>query len=490
MKAYRLTAHELLEAYRLGEISPTDYLYDLYEHVIKVEEHVRSFITLRKLSELEAEMKASEDRIRKGKMRLLEGVPIAVKDVISTKNLRTTCGSRMLENYVPVYDATVIKLIKNEGGVVLGKTNMDEFAMGSTTENSAFGPTRNPWDLGRVPGGSSGGSASALAAGQAPLALGSDTGGSIRCPASFTATYGLKPTYGLISRYGLVAYANSLEQIGPMARDTLDLALLLTVISKHDPKDGTSISTPRPNYYLELKEWMPNLEGYRLGVVVEMLGEGVEKPVISTFKRAISILERMGAEVEEVSLPHIRYALPAYYVIAMSEASSNLARYDGVRYGYRSVEGIDWNENFMYTRGKGFGREVKRRIILGSFALSAGYFEMYYVKALKIRRLIKNDIDNALRGRHALLAPTMPVLPFKLGERIKDPLSMYMVDVLTVPANLAGVPAISIPAGFSNGLPVGLQAIGSPLSELTLLRIARAYEVESGIYNLISERCA
>lgn len=487
MKLYKLTATQVIEAYKSGEFKPSEYIQEIYERILEVEGEINSFITIRSIDELLREAEIADKMLKQERKRKLLGLPVAVKDVISTKGIRTTCGSKILKDYIPVYDATVVKLIREEGGIILGKTNMDEFAMGSTTENSAFGPTRNPWDTTRVPGGSSGGSATALASGQAPLALGSDTGGSIRCPASFTFTYGLKPTYGLISRYGLIAYANSLEQVGPMARDSLDLALLLTVISKYDSKDSTCIPGPRPDYYYELSKWEPDLEGLKLGLIRESIGEGIEKPVLSTFKKAVSTLESLGVEVEEVSLPHIKWALPAYYVIAMSEASSNLARYDGVRYGYKSRRGRDWNESYMATRGEGFGVEVKRRIMLGSFILSAGYFEMYYVKALKLRRLIKQDIDHALKRRMGLIAPTMPVLPFKIGEKIEDPLSMYMVDILTVPANLAGVPSISIPAGFSQELPVGLQVIGPPLSELLLLKIARAYEVKAKTYNKIAE---
>jgi len=486
MKYYKLPAYMVLEAFRNGEISPTEYVQELYEHIKNVEKKVYSFITLRDLNVLLEEAKAAEYRIREGKARALEGLPIAIKDNISTRGVRTTCASKILENYTPPYDATVVKRIKEEGGLVLGKTNMDEFAMGSTTENSFFGPTRNPWDIERVPGGSSGGSGAALAAGEAPLALGSDTGGSIRCPASFTGCFGLKPTYGLISRYGLVAYANSLEQIGPMARNTLDLALLLTIIAGYDPKDGTTINVKLPNYYSLLKEVDYDLKGLTIGVVKEMCSEGIEKPVLNVFNWSLKVLEGLGADIIEVSLPHLEYALPAYYVIAMSEASSNLARYDGVRYGIRGRIAGDWNEVFMETRGEGFGKEVKRRIILGTFALSAGYFEQYYVKALKIRRLIKNDYERAFSKARVLISPTMPVLPFKIGERIKDPLQMYMVDILTVPVNLAGIPALSIPIGFHNGLPVGLQLMGKPLDELLLLKVSRAFELESKVYDLIA----
>jgi len=480
-----LSACDIVEKIYSGESSVEEVATIFYENLWKVEDKIKSFITVRTLDEILKDAKIVSEKIRGTNRRLLlAGVPIAVKDNISTRGIRTTCASKILENYIPPYDATVVTKLKMEGAIIVGKTNMDEFAMGSTTENSAFGPTRNPWDPSRVPGGSSGGSATAVASYQTPISLGSDTGGSIRCPASFTGTYGLKPTYGLVSRYGLVAYANSLEQIGPIARNTLDLALLLTVIAGYDPKDGTTIPIPGRNYFEELKNWEPNIEGLKVGIVREMIGEGVEEPVLKIFKHAVNTLESLGAIIDDVSIPCLKYALPTYYVIAMSEASSNLARYDGVRYGFRANITGDWNTVYMKTRGLGFGKEVKRRIILGTFTLSAGYFEQYYLKALKIRRLIKEGFDRAFEKFDVLISPTMPVLPFKIGERIKDPLSMYMVDMETVPVNLAGIPAISIPAGIYNGLPVGLQIMGKPLSEMLLLKVARAFELKTRLYNL------
>lgn len=405
---------------------------------------------------------------------LMAGVPIAIKSCISTRGIETNCSSRILSGYTPPYDAHVIEQLKEEGAIIVGKTNMDEFAMGTSTETSYFGPTRNPWDLDRVPGGSSGGSAAAVAAGEAPAALGSDTGGSIRCPASFCGIVGLKPTYGLVSRYGLVSYANSLEQIGPLALTVEDAALVLDVIAGHDPRDSTSADSP--GGYLSALD--RGVDGLTLGVPEEYFGEGVNPKVERSVWDAISKLEELGASWKEVSLPHTKYALAAYYIIAMSEASSNLARFDGLRYGLRLGADQDWHTTFSDIRAAGFGPEVKRRILLGTYALSAGYYGRYYLKALKVRTLIKEDFERALSvgGADLLVTPTMPFPAFKIGERIEDPLSLYMADVFTVPINLAGVPAISVPCGFADGLPIGLQIIGRHFDEVSVLRAAKAYE--------------
>ena len=411
----------------------------------------------------------------------LAGVPIAIKSSISTKGIETNCSSRILSGYIPPYDATVIERLKAEGAIIIGKTNMDEFAMGTSTETSYFGPTKNPWDLDRVPGGSSGGSAAAVAAGEAPAALGSDTGGSIRCPASFCGIVGIKPTYGLVSRYGLVSYANSLEQIGPLALTVEDAALVLDVIAGRDLRDSTSaeqdggILPHKERYFPSLTE---GVEGVALGVPEEYFGEGVDPIVEKSVWGAISKLEDLGASWKTVSLPHTKYALAAYYIIAMSEASSNLARFDGLRYGLRLGADQDWHSTFSEIRAAGFGPEVKRRILLGTYALSAGYYGRYYLKALKVRTLIRQDFERALSagGADLLVTPTMPFPAFKIGERIEDPLSLYMADVFTVPINLAGVPAISLPCGFARGLPVGLQIIGRHFDEKTVLRAAKAYE--------------
>lgn len=405
----------------------------------------------------------------------LSGAPIAIKDNICTKGLRTTCGSKLLEDYIPPYDATVVSRLKEAGAVILGKTNMDEFAMGSSTENSAFFPSKNPWDRSRVPGGSSGGSAVAVAAREAAAALGSDTGGSVRCPASFCGIVGLKPTYGLVSRFGLVAFANSLEQIGPMTRDVRDCALMMNIIAGYDEMDGTSVNRPREDYlsYLDM-----DIRGVRIGVPKEFFGEGTEEGVAKEVWRSIHILESLGGEYNETTLPTLRYALPTYYLIAMSEASSNLARYDGIRYGVRAEdEGMDWSASYSRTRSP-FGMEVKRRIILGTFALSAGYYEGYYLKALKVRTLIRRDFERLFKEFDVVVGPTVPTTAFKLGEKVEDPLAMYMTDIDTVTINLAGIPAISVPCGFSNGLPVGLQIMAPPFMEGKLLTVAKRIEEE------------
>lgn len=433
-----------------------------YSRTIGLERKLNSFITIRSLEDIKKDLEASKGGALKGRL-------IAVKDNISTKGIRTTCASRMLENYVPPFDAHVIQEIKREGGVVIGKTNMDEFAMGSTTETSYFGPTRNPWDVERVPGGSSGGSGSAVASGIVEIALGSDTGGSIRSPASFTGVFGLKPSYGTVSRYGLVAYANSLEQIGPITKRIEDLILTYNVISGPDSRDATSVLNQKrvfptdPDYYLSKRPG-------KLGVIRDIL-EFSEKPVKGLLERTLDVLSSEGYSIDYVEISSSKYSLPAYYIIAMSEASSNLARFDGTRYGFSlKREGL-WTEVFSENRSNGFGEEVKRRIMLGSYILSAGYYDQYYLKALKIRRMIKNELDSAFTRYDALVSPTMPILPPKLGEMVTDPLKMYAMDVNTVIPNLTGDPAISIPIGSYNGLPVGLQGVSKYLGEETLFTL-------------------
>ncbi len=404
---------------------------------------------------------------------MLAGVPLALKDVFTTRGMTTTCGSRILEGWVPPYDATLVLRLRAADVIVLGKTNMDEFAMGSSTENSAFGPTRNPWDLDRIPGGSSGGSAAALAGLMAPLAVGTDTGGSIRQPGAVTGTVGLKPTYGRVSRYGLVAFASSLDQAGPMARTVEDTALLYTLIAGHDPLDSTSIPEAPGDVVDSLRR---GIAGLRVGVVRELGGEGYEPGVEARFREALERLAGIGAEMVEVSLPHAPYALPAYYLIAPSEASSNLARYDGVRYGLR-VEAPTAEEMNAATRARGFGAEVKRRIMIGTYALSAGYYDAYYQQASRVRTLILRDFEAAFEQVDVLASPTSPNAAFPIGDKVDDPLAMYLNDIATVPANLAGVPAISVPAGLDErGLPVGLQLMGPVLREDLLLRAAWAFE--------------
>ncbi len=413
----------------------------------------------------------TREAIEGGEEGPLAGKTVAVKDNISTEGVRTTCGSAMLEDYVPPYDATVVSRLKEAGATIVGKTNMDEFGMGTTTETSAFGPTENPVDTERVPGGSSGGSAAAVAAGDADLALGTDTGGSIRCPAAFTGTVGIKPTYGLVSRYGLVAYANSLEQIGPIAKSVEDAAGLLDVIAGPDDRDATTREEGGDSNYAAAADGA--VEGMRLGIPTELV-DGIDEAVLEQFEARMDDLRDMGVETTAVSLPSVEYAVAAYYVIAMSEASSNLARFDGVRYGHSGGFEGNWNEAFSTARSEGFGEEVKRRILLGTFALSAGYHDKYYKQAQEARSWVKQDFDEALSEVDALATPTMPVLPPKLGESLDDPLKMYLIDVNTVPVNLANLPAISVPAGTSDGLPVGMQFIGPAFGEETIIRLGSA----------------
>lgn len=457
---------------QLAAGSSEEYLQKLFDKI----EHssLNAFTTLDK----ERALTRAREFDRKPWQGLLAGVPIAIKECISTKGIETTCSSRILRGYVPPYDAHVVERLKAEGAIIMGKTNMDEFAMGTSTETSCFGPTRNPWDLNTVPGGSSGGSAAAVAGGEAPCALGSDTGGSVRCPASFCGIVGLKPTYGLVSRYGLIAYANSLEQIGPLTNNVEDTALLMEIIAGHDWRDTTSAE--KGSYLPGLKS---GVKGLKVGIPKEYFGEGVDKQVEKAVWDAISTLESLGAAWKEVSLPHTRYALAAYYVIAMSEASSNLARFDGLRYGLRKEVDQDWHTTYSEIRAEGFGPEVKRRILLGTYALSAGYYGRYYLKALKVRTLIKDDFLRAFKDVDIIAGPTMPIPAFRIGERINDPLSLYLADVFTVPINLAGVPAVSLPCGFAGRLPIGLQLIGRHFQEDLLLRAANAFE-EATPYHL------
>ncbi len=467
------TRHPLAEKVVRGELSPVEVLEAYLQEAERLNPTLNAFLKICS-DEALAQAKEVERKIRAGEETgSLAGVPVAVKDNISTRGIPTTCASRILENYVPIFDATVIEKLKEEDAIIFGKTNLDEFAMGSSTENSAFGPTKNPWDLERAPGGSSGGSAVAVAADLAPLALGSDTGGSIRQPASFCGIVGLKPTYGLVSRYGLVAFASSLDQIGPMAKTVAECALLLQVIAGHDHRDSTSYPYQPPGYPELIKEKKENL---RLGVVREISGEGVDKGVREVFNQALKKLEGVGIAVEEVSLPSFNYALSAYYLIAPAEASSNLARYDGVRYGFRDSQARDIWEMYSKTRAKGFGAEVKRRIMLGTYALSAGYYEAYYGQAQKIRTLIIQDFNRAFKKFDLLVSPTAPSTAFKLGEKVEEPLKMYLSDICTIPVNLAGLPAISLPAGLSEGLPVGFQIIGPAFSEPLIFQLARLAE--------------
>ncbi|MFQ5897733.1 MAG: Asp-tRNA(Asn)/Glu-tRNA(Gln) amidotransferase subunit GatA [Candidatus Methylomirabilia bacterium] len=465
--------HELTAEYRSGEASPAQAVEAYLRRIEALDPKVRAYVSVAREQAL-AHAEAASRRWKAGHpVGPLDGIPLAIKDVICAKGLRTTCGSKILEGFVPPYDATVIERLGAAGAVLLGKTNMDEFAMGSSTEHSAFFPTRNPWDLDRVPGGSSGGSAAAVAAQLAAGALGTDTGGSIRQPAAFCGTVGMKPTYGRVSRYGLVAFASTLDQIGPLTKDVRDAALLLQVIAGHDPQDSTSADLPVPDYGALLAQ---GIAGLRLGLPGEYFLEGMDPEVERAVREAVEVLKRLGARVEQISLPTTEYALAAYYLIAPAEASSNLARYDAVKYGLRALGGRDLIQMYGKTRAEGFGAEVKRRIMLGTYALSAGYYEAYYGKAQRVRTLVRRDFHRAFEQVDLIVCPTAPNVPFKLGEK-EDPLQMYLCDIFTIPVNLAGLPGLSLPCGFTlDALPIGLQLIGKPYDEATLLRAAYAYE--------------
>jgi len=454
------------------EISSVELTESLLKRIADMDGRLSSYITVTG-DAARQQAKAADRRIAAGEAGPLAGIPMQIKDLLCTGGVPTTCASRMLSEFVPVYDATAVGRLREQDAVLLGKGNMDEFGMGSSTENSAFFPTRNPWDVEKVPGGSSGGSAAAVAAGMATFALGTDTGGSIRQPASFCGVTGLKPTYGRVSRYGLVAYASSLDQVGPLARDAADCALILQAIAGHDPHDATSLPDPVPDYTAGLNG---DISGLRLGVPREYFGEGMDAGVRASVTSAIDQLVALGAEIREVSLPTTEYALACYYIIAPSECSANLARYDGVKYGYSHQGDGDMWEAMERTRQHGFGPEVKRRVMLGAFALSSGYYDAYYHKAQQVRTLIREDFTRAFEGVDALVAPVSPVVAFPIGERSDDPVRMYLVDVYTLPVNIAGLPAMSVPCGFSEGMPVGLQLIGPHLAESRLLNIAHAYQ--------------
>jgi aspartyl-tRNA(Asn)/glutamyl-tRNA(Gln) amidotransferase subunit A len=468
------TAVELLNCLGRGEISSEALTSQFLKSIRDKDPQVRAFLHLDETSALEQARAVDLRRKRGEALGVLAGVPIAIKDLLCTAGQPTTCGSKILQKFVPPYDAHVITRLKQEDVVFLGKTNMDEFAMGSSTENSAFQLTRNPWDLQRIPGGSSGGSAAAVAACEAPVALGSDTGGSIRQPASLCGVVGLKPTYGRVSRFGLVAFASSLDQIGPLTHDVTDAALLLEVIAGHDRRDSTSVDRPVPAYRQSVDTPVKPLT---IGVAREYFGAGLDAEVEQSVRAAIRVYEGLGATVKEVSLPHSAYACATYYLVATAEASSNLARYDGVHYGYRSDAFENLVDMYACTRGEAFGKEVKRRIMLGTYALSSGYKDAYYLKALKVRRLIKNDFDSAFAECDVILGPVSPTAAFRIGERVEEPLAMYLSDIYTISANLAGIPAISIPCGFTrSGLPIGLQIQAPPFEEEKLLRVARMHE--------------
>ena len=474
MKLYELTVHELKDRIERREVGVEEAVRAVLDRISDVDGAVCAFVTVAREQAL-ARARAADERLARGEpARPLEGVPVALKDNMCTRGIETTCSSKILAGFAPPYNATVVERLERAGAIIVGKTNMDEFAMGSSTENSGLFPTRNPWDIARVPGGSSGGSTAAVAADEAVAALGSDTGGSVRQPASLCGVVGLKPTYGLVSRYGLVAFASSLDQIGPITKDVRDCALVLGVIAGHDPRDSTSVPRKAHDY---LKDLVPDVRGMRIGVPREYFGDGMAPGVRAAVGAALKTFQDMGAILADVSLPHSEYALATYYIVAPAEASSNLARYDGVRYGYRAPGCADSVNMMTKTRSEGFGPEVKRRIMLGTYALSAGYYEAYYLKALKVRTLLTRDFDRAFEKCDCLVSPTSPTVAFRFGEKTDDPLAMYLSDIYTVTANLAGIPGISIPCGFGeDGMPVGLQILGKHYDEATLLRVAYAFE--------------
>jgi aspartyl-tRNA(Asn)/glutamyl-tRNA(Gln) amidotransferase subunit A len=473
MNLYALTIQELHEQLKRREISARELTQSVFKRVFATEEKLRSFVTLCQDTAL-AQADQADRRFAAGDgINPLLGIPVGLKDIFLTRGTRTTCASRILSNFIPPYDSTAAKKLWDAGAVFVGKTNMDEFAMGSSTENSAFAATRNPWNLDRVPGGSSGGSAAAVAAGQCIAALGTDTGGSIRQPAACCGVVGLKPTYGRVSRYGVIAFASSLDQVGPLAKSVTDCALLLERIAGHDPADSTSVPIGVPSYAAALNE---SVRGLRVGVPREYFVPGMEPQVEAAVREACRVLERSGVILEDISLPHTEYAVATYYIIATAEASSNLARYDGMKYGYRAQR-ADLVETYVKSRAEGFGSEVKRRIMLGTYALSAGYYDAYYLKAQKVRALVKQDFDNAFKKCDVIVTPTAPTTAFRIGEKTQDPVQMYLSDIFTISVNLGGLPGLSLPCGFdSEGMPIGLQIIGKHFDEATILRVAHAYE--------------
>ncbi len=469
MELHELTLHQLKLDLTEKKISSQEIMAAILKQIEAVDEKVKAFLTLN----AEEALKKARQFDQQAWEGAMAGLPFALKDNICTKGVRTTCASKMLENFVPTYDAAVVKKLYAEGGILVGKLNLDEFAMGSSTEGSAYFPTHNPWDLERVPGGSSGGAAAAVAADEIPFALGSDTGGSIRQPASYCGVVGLKPTYGRVSRWGVVAYASSLDQVGVISKDVRDAALVMNMIAGYDPLESTSVKIEVPDYTAALNS---DIKGLKIAYPKEYFKQGVNEKVKETLKKALLKYEELGAHIEEVSLPHSEYALPAYYIIGPAEASSNLAKFDGIRYGLRDFSADNVTDLFSRSRQAGFGSEVKRRIMLGTYALSSGYYDAYYLKALKVRRLISDDFKKIFNGFDVIISPTTPTTAFKIGEQSDDILTSYMNDILTVPVNMAGLPGMSIPCGFADGLPVGMQIIAKPFAETTLLKAAYAFE--------------
>lgn len=482
MKLYELTAHEAHEKLVQKEVSSVELTKALYARIDEVEDKVNAYVTLDKENALAQAAKVDAMLAAGEKIAPLAGIPGAIKDNISTKGLRTTCSSKMLSNFVPIFDAHVIKNLRADETIFLGKTNLDEFAMGSTTATSYFGPTHNPWNLDLVPGGSSGGSAAAIAAGEAIWTLGSDTGGSIRQPASFNGCVGIKPTYGRVSRYGCVAFASSLDQIGPITKDVTDAALVLNTICGHDSMDSTSLAVEVPDF---TKALVADVKGMRIGLPKEYFGAGIDEKVKAELQKAIAKFQELGAEIVEVSLPHTEYAVITYYIIAPAEASANLARFDGVRYGVRNQEAKSAPEMTTLTRTEGFGQEVRRRIMLGSYVLCSGYYDAYYNKAMQVRTLIRKDFEEAFKQCDVLLTPTSPVVAYPLDGKM-DPLQVYMLDVTTIPVNMAGLPGISIPCGFADGMPVGMQLIGNVLDEASILRAAYTFEQATAYHKVFA----
>jgi aspartyl-tRNA(Asn)/glutamyl-tRNA(Gln) amidotransferase subunit A len=484
MEFNQLTIHELQRKLKDGSLTSVEITESVYRRIASVEEKVHSYITLMRETAIE-QARAADRRIKEGTAGELTGIPIALKDVLCTEGVRTTCGSRTLEDFIPPYDATVVRKLKDAGAVFVGKTNMDEFAMGSSTETSRFGITKNPWDLERIPGGSSGGSAAAVAADECIASLGTDTGGSIRQPAALCGVVGLKPTYGRVSRFGLVAFASSLDQIGPITKDVEDCAIMMNAIAGHDTSDSTSVPKEVPDYRAYISR---DIKGCTIGIPKEYFVEGVDPEIRVSIDTTIKILEGLGARCLDISLPHTEYCIATYYIIAPSEASSNLARYDGVRYGFRAPNEENLLDMYRKTRSSGFGAEVKRRIMIGTYSLSSGYYDAYYKKASQVRALIRDDFDSAFTKCDVILTPATPTPAFRIGEKMDDPLQMYLYDIFTLSANLAGVPGISVPCGYTKGgLPMGVQFMANHFEEGKLLQIASAYEKNSKIERRMPE---
>jgi aspartyl-tRNA(Asn)/glutamyl-tRNA(Gln) amidotransferase subunit A len=478
MELYRQTIHALQDKIRSGETTAVEILESVFGRIDAVEKDIHAYLLLTRETAMEEAVRA-DAAIRQGDAGPLTGIPIALKDLLCTRGIATTCASRILSNFVPAYDATVVEKLRDAGAVFTGKTNMDEFAMGSSTETSWFGITRNPWDLERIPGGSSGGSAAAVAADECIAAIGSDTGGSIRQPAALCGVVGMKPTYGRVSRYGLVAFASSLDQIGPFTKDVEDCAILMNVMAGYDPRESTSVPADVPDYRQYLER---GIDGWTVGIPKEYFIDGIDPEILTAVRRAIAVVEGLGAKCIEISLPHTEYCLAVYYIIAPAEASSNLARYDGVKYGFRAPDSRDLLDLYKKSRSAGFGAEVKRRIMLGTYVLSSGYYDAYYKKASQVRALIKQDFDEAFKKCDVILTPTTPTAAFRIGEKTDDPLQMYLSDILTISTNLAGIPGISVPCGFTRaGLPIGLQLLAGHFEEAKLFQIAAAYEKKAGL---------